>query len=280
MTDIPPPDNSRQLCPQCNSPVAPDKKFCESCGAKIDSALRCTQCGATISKGIKFCESCGELLAVIPQDKSPSAPVVIPEQALPSIKIEEPVRPPQPAPASILPEPKKPIPTMTLAIIGIVILLVLALAAWVFVLPGLSGTGASEKSGGSTAGSITPVSGSTPGASATGSSSLVTGTLTPGQTQVPPPNLEVNFQAERDPLSGIVTITFTGGAGQNGVREVLARLTRSDGQVNTKMFKITQVGTSENLQGTKMTDRVEVIVSYYNGDRYTVLDQTFEYKKR
>jgi hypothetical protein len=108
----------------------------------------------------------------------------------------------------------------------------------------------------------------------------VTGTLTPGPTQVPPPSLEVKFQAERDPISNIVTVTFTGGAGQNGVREVLVRLTRSDGQVITKTFTIPRIGISETLQGTKMTDRVEVSVSYYNGERYTVLDETFEYKKR
>jgi hypothetical protein len=90
----------------------------------------------------------------------------------------------------------------------------------------------------------------------------------------------VNFQAERDPISGIVTVTFTKGAGQNGVREVVSRLTRSDGQVLTKTFTLTQIGKSETLQGTKLTDRVEVVVYYYNGDRYTVLNQTFEYKKR
>jgi hypothetical protein len=90
----------------------------------------------------------------------------------------------------------------------------------------------------------------------------------------------VNFQAERDPISGIITVTFTGGAGQNGVREVVSRLTRSDGQVISKTFTIPRIGSSETLQGTKMTDRVEVVVYYYNGDRYTVLDQTFEYKQR
>jgi uncharacterized membrane protein len=71
---------------------------------------------------------------------------------------------------------------MTLPIIGIVILIVLALGAYVVVLPMLSGTGTSQKSGGSTPGSVIPTTSSPPGteqgSSQSGGSSLVTGTLT------------------------------------------------------------------------------------------------------
>ncbi len=272
MADISPPENSRQICPDCNSPVPPGKKFCESCGAKIDAPLRCPQCGAPVSEGIKFCESCGASLGEPVEVKPPEIIPEIPGHA--------------PVPGTIQDTtnsqlPKKPLPTMTLAIAGIVILIILALGAYVVVLPGLSGTGPSQNSGGSTPSPVIPAAtGTAQGSSQSGGSSLVTGTLTPGPTDAVPPTLAVNFQAERDPISGIVTVTFTGGAGQNGVREVVSVLTRSDGQVVTKTFTLTQVGTSETLQGTKMTDRIQITAYYYNGNRYTVLDQIFEYKKR
>ncbi len=280
MTDISPADNSWQICPQCNTPVAPDRKFCESCGAKIEIPLLCSQCGAPGSKGRKFCESCGAALVQITEVKSPVVPLVLPEQVPSSGNIEEPVKLPQHSPVSKLPGTKKPLPTRTFAIIGIILLIVVALGAYAVVLPLLFGAGTSEKSGGSTPGSITPVSGSAMGTAPSEGPPPVTGTLTPGPTQVPPPNLQVNFQAERDPITSIVTVTFTGGSGLNGVRDVVCRLTRSDGQVISQTFTLQQVGSSASLQGTKMTDRIQVTARYYNGDQYTVLDQVFEYKKR
>jgi len=280
MADNSMPDNSRQICPQCNSPVAPGKNFCESCGAKIDAPFRCSHCNAPASWGKKFCESCGAPIEVTKEEKRPEVPPESPAHdqataiARDVTKSQHPFQPPT------ISDKKKTIPTMTLAIIGIVFLIVLVLGAYV-VVPMLSGTGPLQKTGDSIAGLVIPTDSTTQQASSQpGRATPVTGTLTPGPTDIVPSALAVNFQAERDPISGIVTVTFTGGAGQNGVREVVSRLTRSDGQVITKTFTLTQMGKSETLQGTKMTDRIEVIVYYYNGDQYTVLDQTFEYKKR
>jgi len=103
--------------------------------------------------------------------------------------------------------------------------------------------------------------------------------LNPGPTEIPPDNLLVYFQAERDPTTRIVSVRFMGGKGQAGVRDVLVRLTRSDGQVLTGTFKPIQVGSGVDLQGTEKVDRVEVIVHYHTGDSYTVIDRTFEWKK-
>jgi hypothetical protein len=108
----------------------------------------------------------------------------------------------------------------------------------------------------------------------------VTGRLTPGPTEIPPPKLLVIVGVERDPISGIVTATFNGGAGQNGIRNIVVDLTRSDGQQITKTFVPTTIGRSVSLQGTMLTDRVEVTANYYNGEHYKILDQILEYKKR
>ena len=335
MTGVPPPDNSRQICSKCNSPIIHGTKFCESCGARIAALLACSHCGAPNESGTKFCDSCGSPLLEVFLEKQPAAPdevftpsppppvesilpmpeaqdtvtgilppeSTIMESSIPPTSDEAPekadekttpelqpapapvptavqgtTKPPEDLPSSPVPGPKKPLPAMTLAMIGIVILIVMALLAYVVVLPMLSGTGTAQKSGDGAPVSTLPAT-TLPSGSVQGTV-LVTGTLTPGQTQVPPANLAVIFQAERDAITGIVTVTFSGGEGQNGVQDVLFRLTRSDGQVLQKSFTLTRIGKSESLQGTKMTDRVEVIATYYNGNQYKILDQTFEYKKR
>jgi hypothetical protein len=104
--------------------------------------------------------------------------------------------------------------------------------------------------------------------------------LSPGPTEIPPDNLLVYFQAERDPTTRMVSVQFMGGKGQAGVQDVFVRLTRSDGQVLTGTFKPIQVGSGVDLQGTGKVDRVEVIVHYYTGDSYTVIDRAFEWKKQ
>jgi hypothetical protein len=60
-----------KTCQKCGSPVAPGVKFCESCGARIETLPSCPKCGAALVPGVKFCESCGA-------PTSPAAPVVTP----------------------------------------------------------------------------------------------------------------------------------------------------------------------------------------------------------
>ncbi len=109
---------------------------------------------------------------------------------------------------------------------------------------------------------------------------VVAVTITPGPTQVPPESLMVWIQAEREPITSEVTVLFEGGKGQRAVRDVTARLTRSDGEIITRTFRPVTVGQGAILQGTRYTDRLEVIVNYNNGDQFTVIDKLFEYKRR
>jgi hypothetical protein len=104
--------------------------------------------------------------------------------------------------------------------------------------------------------------------------------IIPGPTKVPPESLRIWFQAERDPVTNIVSVIFAGGKGQIGVRDILVRLTRADGQVLTETFRPLTNGEGVSLPGTKYTDRLEVIVTYNNGGVYSVIDKVFEYKMR
>lgn len=117
----------------------------------------------------------------------------------------------------------------------------------------------------------------TPAASGTppGSSSLV-----PGPTQTLPAHLDIVLQTERDPRTRMVSVEYMGGKGQYGVREIFARLTRSDGEVLTGSFKPIQIGSRIELQGTEQADRLEVVTRHYSGEEYTVIDRVFDYKVR
>jgi hypothetical protein len=159
----------------------------------------------------------------------------------------------------------------TLIIAGIVGLIIIAALAFIFVLPMLS---VQEDGGNGQAVTTAAPPRDTQPAMASGIS------FEPLPTQRLPVNLEVIYQVERSPINGMVTVTFSGGPGLNGIAETLITVTRSDGQVLTKSWKPARVGDSVIVQGTTMTDRVEVITNFYNGDSYRCFDQVFEYKKR
>jgi membrane protease subunit (stomatin/prohibitin family) len=55
-------------CPDCQSPVPQDAKFCPSCGHQILVFNRCSQCGKNLPPQAKFCPRCGK-----PADQKPQA---------------------------------------------------------------------------------------------------------------------------------------------------------------------------------------------------------------
>lgn len=104
--------------------------------------------------------------------------------------------------------------------------------------------------------------------------------LIPGPTRVVPDSLRIWLQADRDPVTHRVSVRYDGGKGQRAVREVTARLTRSDGGVRTGSFRPLVIGEGVILEGTQYTDRLEVTIIYNSGETYTVIDKLFEHKVR
>ncbi len=171
----------------------------------------------------------------------------------------------------------------TLIIAGIIGLLVIAALAYVVVLPMLSASNATEEKTVSPSTTVPQYTGdakNTGGTSNPVTQSAASGSFKPLPTQILPANLEVVYQVERDPRNGIVLVTFTGGPGLNGISSTSIRVTRSDGQVVEKSWKPARIGDSTTVQGTVMTDRVEVITNFYNGESYRCFDQILEYRKR
>ena len=53
---------ARTACPKCGAANLASAKFCNECGAKIETAAQtvaCTKCGAQLQPGSKFCNECG-----------------------------------------------------------------------------------------------------------------------------------------------------------------------------------------------------------------------------
>jgi hypothetical protein len=295
-------------CSLCGTLLAPDSRFCSSCGTPVPANPERTEDSVNPSperSGVAVPPRKDGAEAKVPEcaaDSSEQRLPAIPENSIQVPAISKPTgnrkagRVKRSA-VTIVSEPDAQISTVFsripvagiashkyLVLILIAVVVIASMAAF-----GILRLPAPDSSSGAGANL------SAEGAQSTLESSVVPGpeqvvttdtivppviNLTPGPTQVPPDNLLVYFQAERDPITKIVSVLFMGGKGQAGVRDVFVRLTRSDGQVLTGSFKPIQVGSGVELPGTEKVDRVEVIVHYYTGDTYTVIDRTFAWKKQ
>jgi hypothetical protein len=219
-----------------------------------------------------------------------SAPEKKPITPEPPAKVEEKTAP-APAPVKKVSKPekvtevptetsiKKPMSQTTMIIAGVVVLALLGAAVFFVVLPMLSGPGTPssaqqpQTTSGPGSSSVAPA---TPGATPQAGSV----SLTPGPTDVPPNNRALIIDVEKNAISRDIIVTFQGGEGQYGVRELAITLTRSDGTVETKSLTHLERGSSISVKGTDKEDRVEVTAYFYNGETYKIVDKVFEYKKR
>lgn len=65
-----PPPTSQLVCPRCDTPHAPESRFCRACGLKLEAALPsspasqvpryCVHCGQFLRSSSKFCPRCGK----------------------------------------------------------------------------------------------------------------------------------------------------------------------------------------------------------------------------
>ncbi|HII99360.1 MAG TPA: hypothetical protein HA272_08970 [Methanoregula sp.] len=99
-------------------------------------------------------------------------------------------------------------------------------------------------------------------------------------TEAVPKNQEVYFQVQKDPITAEITVIFAGGPGINSISSGDVRVTREDETVLTGSIKPSKGDTELTLQGSKGSDRVEVIARMYNGQTYRVFDDLLSYKAR
>jgi hypothetical protein len=238
-------------------------KFCESCGAKIEPLVTETMSDPDSARQAEETPK-----------KSETGEGAVTGSAAAKTIVKQPEK------VSRENMPKRPLPQQTIIIAGVVILALLAAAVYFVVLPMISGSSPASPAGGVPL--LPGVSGTTAASSVTQvtNGQAVAPTLTAGPTDITPSRFSIILDAERDPISHNVTVTFRGGEGQYGVSNILVRLTRSDGQVLTQNFKPVVVGSGVTFPGTEKTDRVEATTTFYSGEHFKIMDKIFEYQKR
>jgi hypothetical protein len=134
---------------------------------------------------------------------------------------------------------------------------------------GCTGTQSGTAGQGSTSGGTSSVT----GVGSTGGSLVTSATDT-----LPDYNMVTVDVGEKDYL-GSIPVIFQGGMGQIHVKKIDVTLTRADGQVKTATIG-TSKGDEANLEGTKQTDRVVVVVTMDNGQSYKIVDKLVPYRTR
>jgi hypothetical protein len=95
-----------------------------------------------------------------------------------------------------------------------------------------------------------------------------------GTVDTVPNGSNVTIQvAQKDAIHNTIDVTFAGGEGQNQVKSIDVIYTGHDGVTRTQSLKPDK-GATVTFQGTNQTDNIQVYVTYYNGNRYKVVDQT------
>jgi hypothetical protein len=106
------------------------------------------------------------------------------------------------------------------------------------------------------------------------------GSTQPGPTDTLPSATPVSVSVEKaGTYSTTIITTFDGGKGMSAVSKIDVRVTRSDGSVVTGTLRPLKGETLE-LEGTRGTDRVEVIILMNSGILYKVVDQQMPFKTR
>jgi hypothetical protein len=108
---------------------------------------------------------------------------------------------------------------------------------------------------------------------------LMTFTTTP--TDVIPVDQGIIVEVSRSTLSfdPKIKVEFRGGTGMNLLSYIDAKVTRSDGTVETARLTAPDIGDYVELTGTTDKDRVEVTVRLKNGNEYKIYDQVLEFRK-
>ena len=99
--------------------------------------------------------------------------------------------------------------------------------------------------------------------------------LTTVPTDIVPGTNQVTVDVGVKDYLGNIEVIYQGGMGQIHVKKISAKITRADGQTQTKPLE-NKKGSSVELLGTKQVDRVEVWVSMDNGETYKINDELLD----
>jgi hypothetical protein len=174
------------------------------------------------------------------------------------------------------PVPAKP-PVNRIWIIGGGILLTVILAVFYFIgLPMFTGSGGLDSLINPTPAEITPLPeqtiAGTPSPTLTVTPATGSRAFVPLPTQQIPTDQKFSFQVRKNPLTSRIQVIFTGSAGEGGIISADIKVTHRDGSVASGSILPLKGVTEIILDGTKETDRVEIIARMSTGETYRVYD--------
>ena len=155
-------------------------------------------------------------------------------------------------------------------IMGGGIVLIIILAAFFFIgLPMFTGNGGFVANSNPTT-EITPIPIPTITRTPTPAASR---TLVPMPTQLIPTGQKFYFQVQKNPITSKISVIFTGSAGAGSISSADIKVTHKDGSVTTGIILPLKGMTEITLDGSKETDRVEIMVKMSSGETYRVKDE-------
>jgi hypothetical protein len=171
--------------------------------------------------------------------------------------------------------PGKPGVSKTRIIAGCLVLTVLIAAVYLFGLPMLTGTGGNNTHNNSPAAEITPLT--TPvrtiPPAMTTTPVPVSRALVPLPTQLIPSGGNIYFQVQKNPVTSRITVIFTGSAGEGSLSSADIKVTHPDGSYAAGIIQPLKGVSEITLDGSKETDRVEIVVKMSSGETYRVRDE-------
>lgn len=97
--------------------------------------------------------------------------------------------------------------------------------------------------------------------------------LVPQPTQTIPTGQKLYFQVQKSPFTAKILVIFAGSAGHGSIKSADVKVTHPDGSVATGMLLPLKGITEIILDGSKETDRVEIIALMSDGTMYRVYDE-------
>jgi len=265
-----------EVCAKCKTPLSPNAKFCDVCGSPVsvvpppppelsEPAVHPTPVPPP-PPSIE--ELPPPIAGPVPEEPSPEEPHIQPSPLIPETP---------PVPVAAPPATPSRNRKMLIGAGAVVILLIALFIVFPMItgsqLPfGNLGSGGAETQG--------PAPTATPIDYRSGNAMVNTIVLSPGPTQTLPGESRLIVEADKNAITAEVNVLFEGGNAGGTVMDNRVILTRSDGTVTEGKLDFSRMLSEVVLQGTRGTDRLQVIVTLHSGSTFTIVDKLIPYPER